>query len=397
MSLFNFFIHPLQNKDWRIRQKAVRTLADNKILVEIAKTDPDWHVRQSAVERISDEQTLVSIARNDKDSDIRACAVEKISNREILEAILNNDTDKIVRNAAHTKLGHNVSNTLDTISQVKAIDDPPLSDLQNLQEERPSESHDEIPRLFNKVPQRQVIPSITVFDGSNKDRALRKEYSTIAGVAFIAGLAFIQTLTYVGTARLLQLLDISVSNARYWEIAGTVTAITFTIAVVYFFVKTAKYDFLDWRNAYRNSLIGLLYATPFIFLFVFAAFSPDAMLTSYKAHLTKLYHDTGYYSRFLYSIITLCSTFLEEVFFRGIIQKNISKKRTSTTAVLLTTLLFVVIHMPQWGSSLPLIILWGALGLLTGFAYVKTKSLVSSFTVHLICNARMIFLTPFLL
>jgi membrane protease YdiL (CAAX protease family) len=73
----------------------------------------------------------------------------------------------------------------------------------------------------------------------------------------------------------------------------------------------------------------------------------------------------------------------EEMLFRGLILESIKQKRGATTAVMLSALLFGLAHVPV----LPQMLNAFVMGVVLGYVYVLTGSLVSVIIVHAVNNA----------
>ena len=80
----------------------------------------------------------------------------------------------------------------------------------------------------------------------------------------------------------------------------------------------------------------------------------------------------------------------EEVFFRGIIQDSLVRKRGPWAGILIASAIFGIIHgIPQQ------VVAGFCLGIIIGFVYYKTRSLLSVIILHAINNALATFMTLF--
>lgn len=123
-------------------------------------------------------------------------------------------------------------------------------------------------------------------------------------------------------------------------------------------------------------LISIVVLIPIIFVLGFA---------HWDFKLTKL--------TLLFVIVNLIFTCIpEEIFWRGFVQNNIAKYSGNILAVLVTSILFGVIHIIFAGVNFA--ILAFVASLIYGFSYVKTKRLEVSIICHYFVNmAQFIFVT----
>ena len=81
----------LNDSRWTIRREAVKKIANQEVLVEIASNDFHW-IRREAVKRITNQEALVEIALDNQENDVRREAFKRITNQEVLVDILLNDS-----------------------------------------------------------------------------------------------------------------------------------------------------------------------------------------------------------------------------------------------------------------------------------------------------------------
>jgi hypothetical protein len=96
-----------RHSDPRVRLEAVRSLADQPILSEIASTDPSMRVALAAVVRITDQASLAKIATLAiRWSSVRIEALKRVADQALLVKVASNDweTSQEVRIAAATCL-----------------------------------------------------------------------------------------------------------------------------------------------------------------------------------------------------------------------------------------------------------------------------------------------------
>jgi membrane protease YdiL (CAAX protease family) len=91
---------------------------------------------------------------------------------------------------------------------------------------------------------------------------------------------------------------------------------------------------------------------------------------------------------------------LEELVFRGMIQQHMKKYAGPRISVLITAGIFAIAHLgnilfsPGALSQVATLFL---LGILTGFAFNKYNSCISSFIPHFVFNLRFIIVVPLML
>ena len=79
----------------------------------------------------------------------------------------------------------------------------------------------------------------------------------------------------------------------------------------------------------------------------------------------------------------------EEMVFRGAIQGHLARRVGSSASVVVSALLFLLIHMPQLGGYWPAMLAIFGLGVTAGIARVKTRSLLGAIVTHVSYNSVM--------
>ena len=97
----------VNDHSWDFCSQAIRFISDNDVLADIAINHPIGQIGEMAIDGVSDLDLLADIARNNSAGDARMGALKKISDEDILVDILRNDCDWNVREAALK----NISNT----------------------------------------------------------------------------------------------------------------------------------------------------------------------------------------------------------------------------------------------------------------------------------------------
>lgn len=121
----------------------------------------------------------------------------------------------------------------------------------------------------------------------------------------------------------------------------------------------------------------LLAATPALGFIIEPLFTLIPISDSWKSALNFM-DDTGA-ATFILAVIA--APILEEVLFRSIILDGFIKRYNPTKAIVVSSLLFGVLHLNPWQFIAAFI-----LGIAIGWVYWKTKSLVSCIFIHFVNN-----------
>jgi hypothetical protein len=90
--------------DWRVRGDAVDKVTDQAALADIAKTDPAPNVRRIAVNKLTDQAVLAHIAKSDRYGEVRQAGVWRLTDQALLADIAKSDSQPFVLLAAVEKL-----------------------------------------------------------------------------------------------------------------------------------------------------------------------------------------------------------------------------------------------------------------------------------------------------
>jgi len=85
----------------------------------------------------------------------------------------------------------------------------------------------------------------------------------------------------------------------------------------------------------------------------------------------------------------------EELLFRALVQKDLTKALGWKWGLVLASLMFAVMHL-TWRSIPELIFVFFA-GLILGYVYYRTKSLVAPIVIHGIGNVTLVAIMPYLM
>lgn len=115
------------------------------------------------------------------------------------------------------------------------------------------------------------------------------------------------------------------------------------------------------------------------FLMYYLEFLPDLMEQTFDVVLTSFWGIIA---------VTLFGPFIEELIFRGAITRFLLEKYNPKSAIVISALIFGLVHMN------PVQIIGGFfMGLLLGWIYYKTKSILPVFIVHVINNSLSVILS----
>jgi hypothetical protein len=91
--------------DSAVRREAIRYLNDQELLLELAQpSNPDKEARKTAIRRLATESSVAELARDDPDAEIRIVAVKQLNQPELLQDIAKSDKVKGVRLAAAARI-----------------------------------------------------------------------------------------------------------------------------------------------------------------------------------------------------------------------------------------------------------------------------------------------------
>ena len=115
MAFLNFFQPKWKHTDYRTRMRAVAKMTNGSKLAKVALTSSDHRIRQEAVKKISDEKVLLNVARSDEylinihpdwlifKYPVRELAIGKLNNKNSLHKFAKNKTESI-REAAQKRI-----------------------------------------------------------------------------------------------------------------------------------------------------------------------------------------------------------------------------------------------------------------------------------------------------
>jgi len=144
----------------------------------------------------------------------------------------------------------------------------------------------------------------------------------------------------------------------------------------------------NWRlkiNAFPTVIIFILVVTMIAIQVILEPLQSFFPPPDFLVAMTKALHDQPFV---LFFTIVIAAPFLEEILFRGIILDGFLKNYKTAHAILISALLFALIHGNLTQGTGALI-----LGILLGWIYWKTDSIIPCILLHLINNGLAFFAT----
>ena len=149
-------------------------------------------------------------------------------------------------------------------------------------------------------------------------------------------------------------------------------------------------------SVYKDSLVGLIALILAIFPLncvinlleaIYTALSIKPINQSALNVLLNSRENSVAFALEIFTIVILAPC-IEEFLFRGVIQTYLRKKYRSIRAIIYSSFIFSIIHFSVGQGSYNILILISIfiLGLYLGFIYEKTRSLISSITLHVTFN-----------
>jgi Predicted metal-dependent membrane protease len=115
---------------------------------------------------------------------------------------------------------------------------------------------------------------------------------------------------------------------------------------------------------------------------LFGIISPIGNLIPMPESIKKMFMDLGSQTGLFTFILTvIAAPILEELIFRGIILDGLLKQYSPIKSILISSLLFGLVHLNPWQFVTGLLI-----GLFSGWVYYKTRSLSLSIIIHASAN-----------
>jgi membrane protease YdiL (CAAX protease family) len=115
---------------------------------------------------------------------------------------------------------------------------------------------------------------------------------------------------------------------------------------------------------------------------LFGIISPIGNLIPMPESIKKAFMDFGSQTGiFAFSLMVIAAPILEELIFRGIILDGLLKQYSPVKSILISSLLFGLVHLNPWQFVTGFII-----GIFSGWVYYETRSLTLSVIIHATAN-----------
>jgi uncharacterized protein len=146
-------------------------------------------------------------------------------------------------------------------------------------------------------------------------------------------------------------------------------------------IRKSKTNYHSFNLTIENTRIIPLVIVGTIAL-LFGIISPIGNLIPMPESIRKAFMDFGSQTGiFAFFLMVIAAPILEELIFRGIILDGLLKKYSSTKSILISSLLFGLVHLNPWQFVTGLII-----GIFSGWVYYRTRSLSFSIIIHAAAN-----------
>lgn len=193
------------------------------------------------------------------------------------------------------------------------------------------------------------------------------------GIVMANGTGSIENLKNDTTAILLNLIAV-------------LPAHIFTLVVAWFVVtKNKKYDFREMVGWSQGNFRWYYYILIVIGFFVVAAIVSQ-FLPEQENELTKILASSYTATLLVAFLATFTAPMVEEVVYRGVLYSAFQRSIGVPGAVFLVTLLFALVHVPQYWGSPGTILLICLLSLVLTLVRVKTDNLLPCVILHTIFN-----------
>jgi uncharacterized protein len=187
-------------------------------------------------------------------------------------------------------------------------------------------------------------------------------------------------------------------------IAHFLMYITFHDKAIFWYMFTAtmliliSYSILNERAEektplIKNSFYGILSGIILFLLFWAGNFIIDSFHLSFSNDISKLYRNFSPTAIWQYFILLLIIVPGEEIFWRGFVQRRLSRKLGTTTSIIISTILYASVQI----YSGYIIHIFAAIiaGLFWGILYARKRSLPLVIVSHFVFDLCLFILFPF--
>ena len=211
---------------------------------------------------------------------------------------------------------------------------------------------------------------------------------------FILLFYFFSTLLVAGGIYILALagFPIKIIKANLSEYILT-SQILITTSMIFFLIK--KYNIYlfseNWKSNFLKYLsVGLKWSIPLLIILAISILIPTVRVRVIENFLSMKHisiENISNTSLLIFSVWVLSGAIFEEIIFRGIFLQKLLRIFNATQSVFLMAFLFALSHCVLNSIGFGDLINAFIVGLLSGFAFLSTKSCISAIVPHLLNNA----------
>lgn len=172
--------------------------------------------------------------------------------------------------------------------------------------------------------------------------------------------------------------------------------ICFIFTMTFYLVKRYSIYLLseDWKANFIKFLsVGLKWSLPLLTIHIIALLIPstrEKLMEDYMSMRIISVKGISNIGLLIFSIWVLSGAIFEEILFRGILLQKLQKILNATLSVIIIASLFALSHFSFSHINLSELTNAFIIGLLSGFAFMRTRSCISAIVPHLLNNAMCI-------
>lgn len=202
----------------------------------------------------------------------------------------------------------------------------------------------------------------------------KKAYPSI-GQAFglIGILVLITIIVAIPTGLIQKNADKSPSS-----IVNAITYVISMVALLAFAIKMRGSARFDWKRVAPQIYILTL---PMVISFA-VLMEPLVNAIPMPTEIRNLFNQFLTNDIYTFLTVAIAAPLLEEIIFRGIILNGFLKRYSPTTAIIMSAVMFGIFHLNPWQFISAFL-----LGLVIGWLYWKTNSLIPGIVIHFINNS----------
>ncbi len=193
-------------------------------------------------------------------------------------------------------------------------------------------------------------------------------------------------LQSIGLTGALILMMLSASPLKLWldpfigEEASSLIGylVSFGLALLIFYaVRKYKISERSFNFTIENNRIIPLISLASVALLIGIAGPISGLIPMSEAFKKILLQLAGQTGIFAFLLMVIAAPILEELIFRGIVLEGLLKRYTPSKAILVSSLLFGIVHLNPWQF-----VSAGIMGIFSGWVYYKTRSITPSIIIH---------------